>query len=213
MPKPDLNRRLRPPAWVAGLACATLGHAAAQTTDPISACKSSSPTDAARIECLENALRRFLPTAPQANAAPAPSAAPVDAKSAAPAAPAAVAPAAPVAAAESVPVNAAPVSGLGAEQVARKIEKESPDARKQRRDRERDETISTKIVDFARTKTGRLILVLDNGQVWAQRGNDSTDVRLRDGDSPDVVVRRGAFSGYRMEISKPNVTIVVERLR
>lgn len=213
MPKPDLNRRLRPPAWVAGLACATLGHAAAQTTDPISACKTSSPTDAARIECLENALRRFLPTAPQANAAPAPSAAPVDAKSAAPTAPAAVAPAAPVAAAEGVPVNAAPVSGLGAEQVIAKQERQAEDRGKRRKERLEKEAVKAQLVDFARTSTGRLILVLDNGQVWAQRAGDHQEVRLRKGDTPSVLIRRGTISGYRIEFSDPDVTIIAERLK
>ncbi len=115
--------------------------------------------------------------------------------------------------AETEPAAEDMPAGLGSEQARANQESKSKEGRRAHKKRVKAEAVNATLVDFARTKTGRLILVLDNGQVWSQRSSDRQKVRLRDGDTPEVTVRRGTFSGYRMELSKPNVTIVVERLK
>ncbi len=115
--------------------------------------------------------------------------------------------------AEAEQATAGAPTGIGSEQVLAKQDRQTKEGRSKRKKRIKAETVTATLVDFARTKTGRLILVLDNGQVWSQRLSDEQKVRLREGDTPEVTVRRGAFSGYRMEISKPNRTIIVERLK
>ena len=193
-----------------------IGNAAAQSTindNPIDYCRANSDTDAERIACLEGALSSLIgistaqiPTEEtlEPDAAPAPDT---------PQAPVAVAqtPAAPVTEPAQPSIELA--QGLGAEQVNARAEREDDNRKEIRKERQKKQSIEATLVDFAKTGSGKLILVLSNGQVWAQRSGDRTEVRLRKGDKPSVVVRKGSFSGYRMEISKPNRTIIVERLR
>lgn len=172
--------------------------------DIIAACRNDSATDNERFDCLENAIRALggVSVASEQEASPpiAPDAPPATAAVAQSAPPAeiAVAPAA---------------TGIGAEQVVARREKSTKEGRKQRKERESAEAIVARMIDFAYTSTGRLVIVLDNGQVWAQRAGDQQEVRLREGDQTDVKIRRGALSGYRLELSEPDVTIVAERLQ
>jgi hypothetical protein len=191
----------------AGVAAILLtAPANAQSGNPIDYCRQNSNGKSERIACLEAAITALMSQTTVAAAPPAPQDSEM---AAAPAVPA------PVQVAESDAGEAAHdiPAGLGAEQVVARQERETKEGRENRKTRIKAEAFEARIVDFARTAAGRLIIVLDNGQVWAQRLGDSQDVRLRDGDKPDVTIRRGALSGYRMELSDPNVTIVVERLK
>lgn len=172
-------------------------EAAAQAGDnPIDHCRDTTETDKERIACLEAAVMGLMSAGKPVAEADEPDDDEEEARLAA-------------AEAEAEPEPA----GLGAEQVQRRMERETEEGRKKRKERIEAEAFEARLVDFARTGAGRLILVLDNGQVWAQRTGDRQQVRLDESDTPDVKVRHGAFSGYRMELSDPNVTIVVERLK
>lgn len=217
--------------------------AAQTSADPIAYCRKNTDGQNERIACLEAAIRSLTggeeksAEAPEdstpalAEAAPAPAAEPAAEppglgaeqvarrkRSETPASRVAEAEETETSeqaedAAEASRVAEAAPTGLGAEQVIAKQERETEEGRKKRKARRAKEAVTATLIDFARTSTGRLILVLDNGQVWAQRTSDRQTVRLRDGDKPSVKIRRGALSGYRMELSDPNVTITVERLK
>lgn len=196
------NRRLvATSVAIAGILELTPTFAHAQT-DAISFCRQSSANDKARIECLEKAIRNMTSVLGAENANPE-ALVPPATNSSVPV----------VASAEEAPAVLAPPKGIGAEQVIAREERDSKDRGKLRKERLDKEAITARLVDFARTSTGRLILVLDNGQVWAQRTGDNQEVRLRDGDTPTVRIRRGMISGYRIEFSSPNTTIVAERLK
>jgi len=186
---------------VAGILEMATASAYAQT-NPIDFCRNSSASDKARIECLEEAIRGLMPIAAAENTESVP-----------PASPTTGIQAPVVASSEDSPAAVAPAKGIGAEQVIARQERASKDRGKLRKERLDKEAITARLVDFARTSTGRLVLVLDNGQVWAQRAGDNQEVRLRDGDTPTVRIRRGMISGYRIEFSSPNTTIVAERLK
>ncbi len=181
-----------------------------QPTDPISYCREQSSGKSERIECLENAITQLIAGEKATRQAAGKDAGSGDASQARSASSEATAGAKETL--TTAEAEAAP-SGLGAEQVIARQERETKEGREERRERIRQSAAESRIVDFAHTATGRLIIVLENGQVWAQRSSDSAKVRLREGERPDVKVRRGALSGYRMEISDPNITITVERLR
>ena len=70
------------------------------------------------------------------------------------------------------------------------------------------------VVDFAYYgPEKKLVVVLENGQIWKQPSGDRQSVRLRKGDKPDVLIKRGALSGYRMSFIKANRTIIVRRVQ
>ncbi len=179
----------------ASVAALTITTGANAQPNPIDHCREASSTDQERIACLEAAITGLMSAGQPVASVEAP-----DSEEEAR-----------LAAAETAEADVP--TGIGAEQVIAKTERATKEGREKRKEKIKAEAINATLVDFARTGTGRLIFVLDNGQVWSQRKSDRQEVRLRDGDTPSVKVRRGAFSGYRMELSKPNVTIVVERLK
>ena len=69
------------------------------------------------------------------------------------------------------------------------------------------------VADFAYNQSNSLVLVLKNGQVWKQRAGDLNSVRLKKGETPRVIIRPGALSGYRMEFPIQKQTITVSRLQ
>ncbi len=170
------------------------------SSDPIELCREESGDDQKRIACLENAIRGLLNTAGPVAAAP------LEMQ------PDAVTDGEETQLAAAEPKVEEPV-GIGAEQVRARAERKTDEGKKQRRQRLAGEAETVRLVDFANTAAGRLILVLDNGQIWAQRTGDNQKVRLRKGDTPSIKIRRGAISGYRLEFDSPNVTIVAERLK
>ena len=190
---------------VAGVGGGALAQQRAE--DLIAACRAQADGKNDRIACLENALRSLDGVdVATTDAAPPPPVALASEEDAPEPVVAAVSPVAPQ------PQTAAP-TGIGAEQVIAREERSSEEGRKKRKARSKAEMTEAKMIDFARTASGRLVIVLDNGQVWAQRAGDQQEVRLREGDQTTVKIRRGAISGYRIEFERPNVTIVAERLQ
>lgn len=103
-----------------------------------------------------------------------------------------------------------PPTGIGSEQVAARQDRQQL---KSGSNRHRDDHETSQVVDFTRSANGRLILILDNGQVWAQRGGDVQNINLRDGEHTPVTIKRGAISGYRIHFVEKRRTITAERLR
>lgn len=118
--------------------------------------------------------------------------------------------AAPTAVAAAPAATPAPVDpeGFGAEQVA---------ARTQTRDNNprdaEDDILRAKIVGFEELHRGRLVIALDNGQIWRQLDVDSRTVRLQSEVSYDVEIWRSGFGGYRMKVADNARIMSVERLR
>lgn len=104
-----------------------------------------------------------------------------------------------------------PAAGLGAEQVearrAREAERENGTARAP------ELRLAARIVDFAHTAGGGLVVVLDNGQAWGQIPGDTSEIDLDEDETYTVEIERGAVSGYRLRINEIRRVIRVERLR
>ncbi len=201
----NLHVALMASGWVMAGA---LGAAHAQPpSDPIAACRAEA-TDAARIACLERevqALRalRDGSTAPLGLSEPVagPRAPNLTVLAPGPASPNQGAVGVP-----AIPPVAAPQ--LGDEQVQQRQERRKP---KKERKVEQVRQLDARAIDFAYTAGQRLLLVLENGQVWIQLGGDVAKPILRHGEIYEVTIRRGAISGYRLNIA--DVTIAVERLK
>lgn len=174
-----------------------------------------------RIACLESELRRIadrteIPVAergalPRHPADEDPVKAPEAATSqvvvpeevSPPAVPEATAP--PAAAARTDEGQAATRKELGSEQVARRSEAR-PDV---------EGGVSATVVAFNVVGYRKLLLELDNGQIWRQTNGDRADVAwdLRDERTFDVELRRSGLGGYRMYLAPIDRTIRVERVK
>lgn len=173
----------------AGALCA-VGGAAAQPADPIDYCRETSGGKSERIACLEAAITALMAQR-SASAPPLPP----DVSDIAAAPP---------------PVPAAPpVSGLGAEQVEKRLRKEDKLA-----EAEEEETeVTAAVVEFGETALGKALLILDNGQVWRQRDSDRNRIRLSAKQQYTVTIKQGMISGYRIHINELGRTFVAERIQ
>lgn len=192
-------------AWVAGGA---LGIAHAQApSDPIANCRAEG-TDAARIACLEREIEA-LRALRDGTAAPLGLGDPL----AGPRAPGiSTLPPGPAGngqgAVKAPAIAAVAPPELGDEQVEQRQERRKP---KKERKIEQIRRLDARVVDYAYTANQRLLLVLENGQVWIQLSGDVAKPILRKSEGYEVSIRRGAISGYRLNIA--DVTIAVERLK
>jgi hypothetical protein len=96
-------------------------------------------------------------------------------------------------------------ANLGAEQVEARNRSTSED----------EEIVNATVVDFDFVGYRRLLVQLDNGQIWRQIDGDrvSVDRGLRHDDPFDVEMWGTRLGGYRMRILPLNRTIRVERLK
>ena len=174
-----------------------------------------------RIACLERGLRRIAGDVGRSAADPAglpvppseddPVKAADDARSQAAvpvevSPPGAAAPAAPPAAVTRADDGeAVGKNELGSEQLARHNET-GPDA---------ERPVTATVVAFNVVGYRKLLLELDNGQIWRQTNGDRADVTwdLRDERNFAVELRRSGLGGYRMYIAPIDRTIRVERVR
>ncbi|MEQ8935315.1 MAG: hypothetical protein RIE56_05950 [Amphiplicatus sp.] len=171
----------------------TLAGAAASPAfaqgDPIEVCRNASETDAARILCLENAIRALTSGAPKQSAA-------------------AVASEGNATLADGITVNDE-VTGLGAEQVKRRqAAKEQIEAG----DNEPVE-IAAEVTEVAYTSLGKAIFFLDNGQIWRQKNADKNNIRLSGKRDYTAVISEGMLSGYRLTVNELKRTVLVERIK
>lgn len=180
-------------ALIAASALALLPTAAAQVAeDAITTC-AQSDTAAARITCLETALRRFdtapAPQAPRAQAAPAQAA---------------------QAASAPVITEAAlsPVEAMGIEQVI-------PREAKAAATKERAERVAVTVASTRTVPVNKLEITLSNGQVWRQTKGDSRTIRVSKKLKNELTAElwRGPVSGYKMKINELRKTLRVERVK
>jgi hypothetical protein len=188
----------------------------------IARCATQDAKDA-RIACLETELRRTagndaprtapaMPVEPAARRSETP---PVRAENSAPQTPHASAEggdterfAGPPDAGTSVTPHESRGSGideLGAEQVARRSERGA--------NAEGPIRASVVSVDFVGYR--RLVVELDNGQIWRQTNGDRANVarELRNEQTFEVELRKTGLGGYRMHLVPLGRTIRVERLK
>ena len=72
--------------------------------------------------------------------------------------------------------------------------------------------ITSTVLEFAKTPIGRMVLILDNGQVWRQLDADTTEVRdVARG--AKITIEKGVFGSYNLTIEGRNGLIKVTRLK
>ncbi len=182
------------------LACCAFASlpAAAQTLPEDECARLEDPE--AEITC----LRAVLAATRQAQQAPQPTAAPA-ASNAAPANPAVPAAAATVAVGQAAVAPARQEPALGSEQLAGAAFAE--------RDPEDREMVVSTVTDFRTDRNGRLIMQLENGQIWRQVESVALPVRFDAEDRVRVEITRSGFGGYRMDFPDLDRRISVARER
>lgn len=190
---------------------------AQQQTNPVDYCRENAADKDARIACLEAAITGLMSrnAAPDADAMAA-AAAPTQ-QSAQAAGDAASdetapdeAPAVAVAEAPAAAPEPEKPTGLGAEQV---LARQNSDSDESDDEDNRKDAITIAIADFAKTNTGKLIIVLNNGQVWRQIEGDNQNLRLSRDDKLTAEVWSSRFGGYKLRITEAKRTIRVQRLQ
>ena len=169
---------------------AALGAAQAQTNqNPIDYCREASDGKKERIACLEGVVSRLM----NGQTAFAPENGGDAMASAAGAGEARVADAG----------SADQATGLGAEQLV---------DRKTRSDQPRKRATAT-VTEFAYTNSNRLIVFLDNGQVWKESRNDGRKFRISKNQDMTVEIEEGFISGYKLRFTDRKKSIRVERIK
>ncbi len=189
---------------IAAIATAFVSYpAVAQTINPIDYCRENAADKDAQIACLEAAVTGLMSRggAPDTEAMAAAAAAPKQSGQA----PHEEAPSVAVAEAPETTEPEKP-TGLGAEQVMARQTSEDED------DDDKD-AITVAIADFAKTNTGRLVIVLQNGQVWRQVEGDTQDLNLSRGRKLTAEVWNSSLGGYKLRITEAKRTIRVRRLQ
>ncbi len=188
-------------AGAASALALTIGPATAQTGtgDPdIDYCRERTDDLQGRVACLEAAILSMRGTAgQQAAVAPQAPAAP-SSESGAPAV---------VATAPDEP------TGIGAEEVIRRQQKAGIRTADNGDDSRKRPSEDATVEEFAYNAHKKLILFLDNGQVWRQMSSDSVRVRLSKSRRHDVTITQGAMGSYRMTLHSMGRKIRVERIR
>ena len=187
---------------------------AQQQANPVDYCRENAADKDARIACLEAAITGLMSRngAPDADAMAAAAAPPQQSVQAAGDAasdetPPDEAPAVAVAEAAAAAPEPEKPTGLGAEQVLARQSSDSDD------DDDDKGAITVAIADFAKTNTGRLVIVLQNGQVWRQIEGDTQDLRLSRDDKLTAEVWNSSLGGYKLRITEAKRTIRVRRLQ
>jgi len=75
-------------------------------------------------------------------------------------------------------------------------------------------SISSTVIEFAKTLRGKALFILANGQVWRQLDADGTDLPYPPpGTTMKVTVETGLFGSYNLSIEGRNGIIKVTRLK
>jgi hypothetical protein len=74
--------------------------------------------------------------------------------------------------------------------------------------------IKSAVLEFAKNPRGKVVFVLQNGQVWRQLDADNTNVLEPSvGDTMKVTIEKGVFGSYNLTIDGRNGLIKVTRLQ
>ena len=201
-----------PTVAIAILAMANAAAAVAQQT-VIDRCKQTS-SDADRIACLEAALlgkevvaakeaeEQIDPPSMEQNAGPQVEETPAT-----------------MAVAAAVPVEEAPAErtpeppvapapeGIGAEQVIARNQSA------QGGQREPEQVRNLRVAGYDKVPYERLVVLLENGQVWRQIKGDTQRIRVNLKRNQTVDISEASMSGYKLRLNEIRRTIRVERVR
>jgi|SRR6185312_4646721 len=75
------------------------------------------------------------------------------------------------------------------------------------------DSITAKVTDVAYSPYGKVIVFLDNGQVWRQIEADTEHAMLAKNGGDTITIERGALSSYNMKIEGSNKTYKVKRVK
>jgi len=101
----------------------------------------------------------------------------------------------------------ASVSGIGSEQVERRNQT------RQSVERQLQRAGGLRVARYDTVPFRRLVVYLDNGQVWRQIQGDSQEIRVNLDRNQTVSITESRISGYKMSLNEMNRTIRVERIR
>ena len=97
-------------------------------------------------------------------------------------------------------------SGIGAEQImAREKRYKEEKAPKQK--------LTAKVEDFGYTNSGKLMIFLDNGQIWRQLNVAEGKIHVSAKRENTAEIKEGLISGYRMTITGRKRPFRVERIK
>ncbi|MFQ5564383.1 MAG: hypothetical protein ACE5FO_12535 [Parvularculaceae bacterium] len=171
------------------------GDVAAQSLPPeILECRAIS-NDANRLACLDEVIDRFIETAETESA-----------KSDDYAAAAVAKPAAPIAkpAPEEQVLSEADRFGF----------EDLPTEKKKELRPETPKALEATVVDIARNRRGKYVVILDNGQVWRQLNADTNKLRVpTDSAGMKVEIKRKWLGAHDLRLENSKRTIRVERIK
>lgn len=106
---------------------------------------------------------------------------------------------------DAVAQRPAPKPELGREQLPKP---ENPAAAEQ------DDSVTMVVSDISLTRTGRLVLALDNGQVWQQIDGDGARFTPQGKvEGSQVTISRGLFGSYNLQFAGHNTLYKVRRVK
>ena len=75
-------------------------------------------------------------------------------------------------------------------------------------------TLNATVTEFARTPSGKVLFILDNGQIWRQIDGDVANIQDPSaGEQLKVAIEKGFFGSYDMKIVDRNGLIKVRRVK
>ena len=75
------------------------------------------------------------------------------------------------------------------------------------------DSIAAKVSDYAFNPIGRIVVFLDNGQVWQQLEGDTDRVHFQKGQVNAVVISRGALGSYNLRVNDSGPAVKVRRIK
>lgn len=75
------------------------------------------------------------------------------------------------------------------------------------------DSIAAKVTDYAYNPLGRVVIFLENGQVWQQLEGDTDRVHFKKGEVNTVVISRGMLGSYNLRVNDTGLAIKVRRLK
>lgn len=75
------------------------------------------------------------------------------------------------------------------------------------------DSIAAKVKDYAFNPLGRIVIFLENGQVWQQLEGDTDRVHFKKGEVNTVVISRGMLGSYNLRVNDSGPSVKVRRLK
>jgi hypothetical protein len=75
------------------------------------------------------------------------------------------------------------------------------------------DSVTAKVADYAFNPFGKFVVFLESGQVWKQIGAESDVANFKKGGDNAVLISRGMFGSYNMQINGSNKVFKVKRVK